>query len=147
MPGINMFVIWLIVLIILAIFEMVTVALVSIWFCFGALSAMLLASFNFPVWVQLSSFVAVSALLIILTRPIMKNLLKQKNEKTNYDRIIGSIGIVTSEINNEAATGEIKIMGQVWTARSLDSDRIEKDKKVIVVKIEGVKAIVRPTEE
>jgi membrane protein implicated in regulation of membrane protease activity len=147
MLGINMFVIWLIALVILAVFEMVTVALVSIWFCFGALSAMLLALFGYPVWLQLLSFVLISALLLILTRPFIKKLFRQKEEKTNIDLIIGSTAVVTGEIDNNLSIGEISALGKVWPAKSFDSSVIGKDIKVVVIGIEGMKAIVKPCDE
>ena len=51
---------------------------------------------------------------------------------------------MTQDIDNTLAQGEIKIMGQYWSARSADGAPIAKDSVVRVREIVGVKAIVEP---
>ena len=46
------------------------------------------------------------------------------------------------EIDNLSSKGQVKTLGQVWTARSSDASIIAKDTVVIVRKIDGVKLIV-----
>ena len=50
---------------------------------------------------------------------------------------------VLEEIN-EFETGLVKINGQVWTAKALHNETIEKGEIIIVDHIEGVKLIVEP---
>ena len=56
MPAIPMNVIWLILFVIFVIAEIATAGLVSIWFCFGALAAMLAASFGGSFGIQAGVF-------------------------------------------------------------------------------------------
>jgi membrane protein implicated in regulation of membrane protease activity len=67
--------------------------------------------------------------------------------KTNADRIVGQQGVVILEIDNQAAQGQVRINGQVWTARSQDPAPIPAGAQVEVVQISGVKAIVKPLEQ
>lgn len=64
--------IWGIVCIVMAIAEVVTLQLVSVWFSVGALGAFLAAVFGAGRTVQFIVFVVVSALLLACTRPIIK---------------------------------------------------------------------------
>ena len=52
------------------------------------------------------------------------------------------VAVVTEAINNELATGAVRINGLIWTARSENGETIEKDSLVIFKKIDGNKAIV-----
>jgi membrane protein implicated in regulation of membrane protease activity len=64
--------------------------------------------------------------------------------KTNADRCIGKDAIVTQDINNIEACGQVKADGKIWTARSSDDSVIPEGALVTVEKIEGVKLIVTP---
>lgn len=136
--------VWLILFVIFVVAEVITAgALVSIWFCIGSLAAMVAARAGTPVMVQIVVFLVVSVALLILTKPFLKKVLRQKNEPTNADVIIGRIGVVVEDINNLEEKGAVKIDGKVWTARSLDEDKaIQKDSKVKIVRIQGVKVLV-----
>ena len=62
---------WLIIAILLGVFEAMTVDLVAIWFAIGALAAILPAAIGAPFWVQLVVFLAVGLLTLALTRPMV----------------------------------------------------------------------------
>ena len=64
-------IIWLALLIVFAITEGVTVALVSIWFMGGALAALIAALCGAELWVQVVLFFAVSILLLLCLRPLI----------------------------------------------------------------------------
>lgn len=135
---------WLVLFVIFIVAEVATVgALVSIWFCVGSLAAMVAARAGTSLIVQVTVFLVVSFALLVLTKPFIKKVLKQKSEPTNADAIIGQIGVVVEEIDNFAEKGAVKIDGKIWTARSIDSAKgIQKDSKVKIVKIQGVKVLV-----
>ena len=63
-------------------------------------------------------------------------------EKTNADRILGQEGVVVESIDNLSASGQVKIDGAVWTARSAGDEIIPSGTRIQVERIEGVKAIV-----
>ncbi len=133
---------WLVAAVVLGIIEAFTPGLVSIWLMFGALAAWLCAILDLPFIVQLIVFLVVSYLLLITTRPIVKKWFTPVIEKTNADRLIGQIGIVTEKINGFEGTGQVKVSGQIWSARSQDNVEIEPGNKVRITAISGVKLIV-----
>ena len=139
---------WLALVIIFVVVECLTVGLVSIWFAGGALVAMLFAIAGAgSIWQDIV-FLAVSALLLVLTRPIAKKYFNNKKVKTNYQSIIGEVAKVTETIDNYNQTGTAFVDGKEWTARSLhDAVILEKDTLAKVVAIEGVKLIVEPYEK
>ena len=88
---------------------------------------------------------ALSAISMALLRPIAQKLLKPNYSATNADRVIGTTGLVTEEIDNIAGKGLVNLSGQVWSARSSQTDGvIPAGQEVRVLKIQGVKVIVEP---
>lgn len=140
--GIQSIYFWMGVLIICIAAEAASMQLISIWFAVGALIALIAATLNVPISIQILLFVAISALLLASLRQLMSKFLKVKDEKTNADRIIGQSAIVTEQIDNIKATGQIKLLGQSWTARSINNTVIEIGENVVIRSIAGVKAIV-----
>lgn len=145
MPGISLTLVWFILFVIFVVAEIVTAgALVSIWFCFGALAAMFAAMAGMSFTIQMVIFIAVSVVLLIFTKPFAKKLLNGRIEATNAPALIGKYGIVTEEINNIEAVGAVKIDGKIWTARSSDEREIIKEgAEVKILDIQGVKLIVK----
>ena len=121
--------------------------LVSIWFAIGALSAMIGAALHASVVVQILLFVGVSAVLLICLWPFTRKVLNPKLEKTNVDATVGQRGHVTQAIDNIDATGQVKLGGMYWSARSVSGEKIEKGTLVQVERVEGVKAFVSPVKE
>ena len=134
---------WIVMLIAFVVIEALTAQLVTIWFAVGSVAALISEMLGAEVWLQWLIFVAVSALVIIATRPFVKKLTKQKSTPTNADRCIGQTAVVTEEINNLEAVGAVKVGGIVWSARSESGEIIEAGKTVTVTKIDGVKLIVK----
>ena len=139
-------VIWLIVAVVLGIVEGLTVSLISIWMAIGAVVASVIAAFGGSVLAQILAFLIVSAILLVLTIPFSKRFRKNNVSSTNADRLLGAEGIVIVKIEPIENSGQIKVMGQVWSAASKDHSAIEIGEKVTVVSIEGVKAIVEKAE-
>lgn len=143
MAEFAMLIFWVVLLILLIVVEAVTAQMVTIWFAAGAVGAIIAERFGAEVWLQWVVFVAVSAVALVVTRPLVKKLTKTKVQPTNADRYIGQIAVVTETIDNIEAKGQVNVSGAVWTARSADGSVIEKDEKVTVEKIDGVKLIVK----
>lgn len=134
---------WVVSLVVFLIVEAVTAGLVSIWFVFGSLVALICAALGAAVWLQIFWFVIVSVATLVLTRPLVKRYVDSRSVATNADRSIGRAAVVTERIDNLAATGAVKLDGVVWTARSTDDAvAIETGERVTVRAIEGVKLIV-----
>ncbi len=134
--------IWLFALILFAVLEACTTALVSIWFAAASLVAMLCAALGFSLPVQIVVFVVFSALFMVLVRKFAKDKLNPNITPTNADRLIGEDGVVCEEINNLNGAGAVKIDGKVWSARSADNSEITSGEVVRIIKIDGVKLIV-----
>ena len=139
-----MWVFWLIAAGIFFIIEMATIGFLVFWLGIGSLLAMVTSFFVDSIIVQFVVFLITSTLLIIFTRPLVNKFIKVPKEiKTNAYSIIGKKGIVTSKINNIEGNGQIKIDGEVWSAKSLDEEEIEKNTEIEIVEIDGVKAVVK----
>lgn len=137
---------WVVALVVFLIVEAVTAGLVSIWFVFGSLVALICAALGAAVWLQIFWFVIVSVATLVLTRPLVKRYVDSRSVATNADRSIGRTAVVTERIDNLAAAGAVKLDGVVWTARSTDDAvAIEAGERVTVRAIEGVKLIVERT--
>ncbi len=146
-----MFWIWFIVAVAFLIVEFLTSDLVSVWFAASALIMGVLAAIfdTLNVWWQIVIFVALSAVLFLATRKMVKKFFKRsKEQETNLELCIGRVAVVLDEIDNERETGSVKLNGLVWTARTENGEVIEKDALVIFKAISGNKAIVeRKTEK
>ena len=135
---------WLVLLIIFAVSEAVTVGLTSIWFAAGALAALVAALLGGPLWVQITLFLAVSLLCLAAVRPLARRHLNSRVEPTNADRVIGAEAQVTEDIDNIHGKGAVVIRGMTWSARSQDGGPISAGTMVKVLRIEGVKVFVEP---
>ncbi len=138
--------VWLIIAGVCFIIEMMTVGFFVFWFGIGALLTMII-SFIFPdnLILQASIFVISSTLLIFCTKPLVKKLSKSdKKVSTNAYSIIGKKGIVVQDINPTHGVGQIKVAGEVWSAKTSDGSILEKGSEIEIIEIDGVKAVVEP---
>lgn len=138
-----MMIFWIVLLVVLIIIEAVTAQLVTIWFAAGAAAALIAELCGLQQWLQWVIFIAVSAVALIVTRPLVRKVTKKTVQPTNADRCIGQTAIVTEDIDNIGGKGQVNVNGVTWTARSADGTVFRKDEHVTVEKIEGVKLIVK----
>ena len=124
-----MWYLWLIAAGIFFIIEIATVGFLIFWLGIGALITMCVSFFT-------------DNLLIPLTKPLFNRLNKGSTIQTNAYNLVGKVGIVTVDINPLEATGQVKVDGEIWSAKS--EENIRKDVEVEVLKIDGVKLIVKP---
>ncbi len=138
-----MMIFWIVLLVVLIIVEAVTAQLVTIWFAAGAAAALIAELCGLEQWLQWVIFIAVSALTLVVTRPLVRKITKKAVQPTNADRCIGQTAVVTEDIDNIEGKGQVNVNGVTWTARSSDGTVFKKDERVTVEKIEGVKLIVK----
>ncbi|MBO7079434.1 MAG: NfeD family protein [Bacilli bacterium] len=141
-----MAIVWAVFIVITAIIELQTSDLVTIWFTIGAVGALIAALFKLPIWLQLVIFLAISTVCLIATRPIAKKLQQKEVIRTNSDKVIGKVALVTKKIS-EDEIGEVKIEGREWRAINNDGITFEVGEKVMVEAISGTKLIVSKIEE
>ena len=139
-------IIWLILMIVFLMVESQTVTMVSLWFGAGALAALIAALCGAELWLQIVLFFAVSIVLLAALRPLAQKYFTPKITKTNVDSVIGMQGLVTADINNVTAQGQVKLGAMEWTARSTSGEPIKAGTLVKVDKVEGVKAFVTPAQ-
>ncbi len=92
--------------------------------------------------VQLAVFIVASIATLALIRPIARRHLRTPASiRTGTAALIGSRAVVLDRV--DADSGQVKIGGEVWTARAYDeSDVFEPGERVDVLKIDGATALV-----
>lgn len=141
-----MAIVWAVFIVATAIIELQTADLVTIWFTIGGIGALIAALFKQNFWVQIVIFLGISIIAIILTRPLAKKLQQKEIIKTNSDKVIGKLAIVTKKIEVDEI-GEVKIDGKLWRAINNNGMSFEENEKVLIEAISGTKLIVSKVDE
>lgn len=133
---------WLIVLGGLGIIGVVSSIVEFGMFGIGALAASLAAGLGAGLIVQLIVFAAVSTSLLVFVRPIaLRQLQKGPRMRDGVEALKGRQALVLERVDENG--GRIKLAGEVWSARSLDSTSVfEPGEKVDVADIDGATAVV-----
>ncbi len=137
---------WLIVVVVMAVIEIITLGLTTIWFAGGALAAFIASLLGANLLVQSILFVVVSVVLLAVTRPLAVEFFNKDRTKTNAESLIGKTAVVQQEIDNLKAAGMVTVDGQEWSARSADNTVIAAETLVEILEISGVKLLVRQKE-
>ncbi|GHE10211.1 NfeD family protein [Streptomyces alanosinicus] len=108
----------------------------------GAVAASVVAGLGFGTVIQVLAFIVVSVALIAVVRPIAARHSRQRPQlATGIDALKGKQAVVLERVDGSG--GRIKLAGEIWSARSLATDRAyEVGQEVDVVEIEGATAIV-----
>jgi membrane protein implicated in regulation of membrane protease activity len=122
--------------------------LTTIWFAISSLLMIFVSGvtelIDAPIRFRLhiGLFLVIAIVLLVFTRPIAIKKLKVGKVKTNVDALVNETALVTKKIA-KFGKGEVKIKGQIWTAISEDNSEIDEGTECVVLRIEGVKAIVK----
>lgn len=135
---------WLIVAGIFFIIEIATVGFLVFWLGIGALLAMVTSFITSNIIVQTVIFVVSSCILIPFTKPLADKFSSKKSVQTNSYSLINKHGIVTADINPIEGIGQVKVNGEIWSAKTDDESAIAKGTEIEVLKIDGVKLVVSP---
>ena len=139
--------VWLIAAGVFLILEIFTMGFLVFWLSIGCLLAMLISFLTDSIIIQTTIFVLSSSLLIFATKPLVKKFAEKDNTKTNVYSLVGKKAIVIEDINSTTGNGQIKLDGQVWSAKTKEQINIPKGTEVEIESIEGVKAFVKPIEK
>ena len=131
--------IWGSLFVLTVIAEIASQQLISIWFAAGSLVALLAALCGAPIWLQALLFIAASALLLILTRPLVRKFTNFASRDTNLRLDLGKFGTVVQTIDAEKGTGRVRVDDIDWIAVSQP-----KGTTVQVQAIDGTKLFVTP---
>lgn len=133
--------IWIGVAVLFAIIEAMTLGLTSIWFTGGAVVAFLVSLATDNLYIQTGTFIVVSIILLLVTRPIAGRHLNSVIEDTNVNALMGMKAIVVSSIvPNEVGT--VRADGKMWSAKC--EQEIPAGAEVRITGIRGVTVDVVP---
>lgn len=142
--AVNLSFVWAGLIVLFSILEIATVGLLCIWFALGSVAALLVSLFTNSFTIQLIAFMAVSALTLIFTRPVLQNHLIKRKTPTNADMVIDTKALVTEAIAPNLP-GRVKANGLSWAARS--NSTLEEGDWCTVKAIEGATLTVEPVED
>ena len=135
-------VIWLIFALVLAGAEALTGDMSLLMLSGGALAAAGGSLSGFPLWADASVFLVVSVLLLVLVRPALRRRFSPaKGLPTGIKALEGKTALVLDRVSCDE--GQVKLDGQVWTARPLNDNEVyEPGERVTVMHINGATAVV-----
>ena len=138
-----MWLVWLIFSVAALIIEASTEAIVSIWFCVGALISFAVSFIpGVPYWGEIIIFVGVSLISFFLMRPFIKKWTAKKEKTRGYiDNLVGKKGIVLTKVDS-LQPGEIEVNGMTWTASTLTNETFEEGEVARVVSVAGNKLFI-----
>lgn len=139
-------IVWLIVAVVLGVFELMTTTLALGIIAVAALFGAVTGAFHLDLPIQVAAFVAASAAGLAFVRPVAMRHVKQPPLlRTGAAAIVGKSAIVTEEVTGHS--GRIKVGGEEWSSRAYDDTLIiPVGHKVDILQIEGATALVFPRE-
>ena len=136
--------IWIGVIVLAIVLEVLTDQMVSIWFVPGAVVATILDFIGVDIIWQVLVVLLVAIAGIIFFRRFLTRFKKDPSSKTNIEAIVGEKCLVVEAIDTFAGCGQVKVKGQIWSARGInDDDKFDAGDTLTVVGIEGVKLICK----
>jgi membrane protein implicated in regulation of membrane protease activity len=138
----NGWAVWLVLFLVLAAVEMMTLDLFFIMLSVGALAALVSSFLGAAFFLQIVIFCVVALLMIVLVRPVAMRHLRNgpREQRTNIDRLIGEAALTLEPVTDHS--GMVKIGGDTWSARTADGAAIPAGRRVSVARIDGATAVV-----
>ena len=135
---------WFVASALLVIVELLTARLMFASFALGAILAGIGGALGFDLVGQGITFAIASMLAVFLFRPILSKRFVTRNSQhtTNVLALIGAQATVTQTVT--PAGGQVKVRGEVWSAKS-DSSQITANQEVTITDIDGVTLVVKPS--
>ena len=135
-------VIWAIAAGVLATGEILSLSLFLGPIALAAAVAAVVAAAGVAVEIQVAVFLVCTVASLAFIRPIAKRHLRTPARlRTGTAALVGTQALVLERVDRDC--GQVKIGGEVWTARSYDDDDVfEPGSRVDVMKIEGATALV-----
>ncbi|MFC3999274.1 NfeD family protein [Nocardiopsis sediminis] len=139
-------VLWLIAAVALGAAEMFTLTLALGLLAVAALVAGIAGAVGLGLAVQVAAFSVTAVAGLAVVRPIARRHLRQPPRlRSGTDALVGRSAVVLEEVTGEH--GRIRLVGEEWSARSLDEDQvIPAGIRVDVLEIDGATAVVHPRE-
>jgi len=138
---------WAILGLLLMALEMVTPSFFIIFFGIGALAASAVAALGYGIIVQLLAFVVTTLTCFVFLRKYTLKMQGGPTTATNYEALVGKLGIVTKTIALETGLGQVRVRGEDWSALAETSAEIAQGEMVEVLAVSGVRLVVRRAHE
>ena len=143
----NLWILWIVVGIALAVAEAFTLGFVLLWFGVGALVAGAVALAGGGFVVQVLAFLIVSAVLTVLSRTIFEQVFfrdKGARVKMGMASLPGQVATVVESSHGALGEGAVKVFGSTWTAYPVDGEEpLEEGESVTVERVEGAVLYVK----
>ena len=137
----NPWVLWLIVGVVFLIIELLTTALVSIWFVAAAIITCLLSFVVDGFFWQTAIFVVLSAVFMVICRKIYnKHIKKPVDDVDQNEKLLGKTATVTEDTNS--TTGRILVGDIYWKAISENGETLPKGEKVVIKSVNGTTLVI-----
>lgn len=135
---------WLGAALVAVVVEMFVLDFVLLMLAVSAVVAALLAFLGAPLWLQVLGFAVTSAILLRALRPwLLRNLKKRVPlEETNVSALVGRLAVALASTDERG--GQVKLAGEVWSARTEEDVRVDVGDEVRVLRIEGATVVVTP---
>ena len=135
-------VLWMIAAGVLAVGEIVSLSFFMGPVAVAAVAAAIAAALGAGLAVQIVVFIAASIASIGVLRPVARRHLRTPAQlRTGTQALVGAHAEVLEQVDRRG--GQIKLAGEVWTARSYDEDDVlPVGAQVHVMKIDGATALV-----
>jgi membrane protein implicated in regulation of membrane protease activity len=140
----DAWVIWLIIAVVFAVAEVVNLSFYLFPFAIGAAGAAVVGLAGGGTAIELITFAALTGVSFTVVRPIARRHINMPPQlRTGTAALVGRTAIVTERIVNDEAVGQVRLDGEVWTARAYDDDKVlEPGTRVHVMEIRGATALV-----
>ncbi len=135
-------VLWVIAAGLLAVGEILTLGFFLGPVAIAAAAAAVVALAGAGLAVQWIVFIALSMASLLVLRPVAKRHLRTPGQlRTGTAALVGGQALVLQRVDRDG--GQVKLAGEVWSARAYDDDDIyEPGARVEVMKIDGATALV-----
>lgn len=133
--------IWLGLAVLMALIEVLSVGLVTLWFVVGALVAFVANLLGASIFVQVILFLVVSVICLVALRPFFVKY--RRRGKLEEPSVVGRHAVVVEAIDNDKLTGRVETSDRMtWAARSQDGTPIAPGEVVSIIGQKSVKLIV-----
>ena len=137
---------WVIVAIVFAIAEIMTVALFAVFITVGALGAAVVSLLGFNLLVQAIVLGVIGVVGILVARPYLVDRLHigRPTLRSGADSMVGQQAVLIEPIGGLEQPGHVKIAGELWPALTEDGSSVPAATPVVVTALRSTVLIVRP---
>jgi membrane protein implicated in regulation of membrane protease activity len=137
---------WVIVAIVFAVAEVMTVAFFAVFITIGALAAAVVSLLGFGLLVQAIVLGVIGVAGIMVARPFLVERLHMGRPalRSGADSMVGQQAVLLEPILGVGQPGHVKIAGELWPALTEDGSPVAASTLVVVTALRSTTLIVRP---